>query len=121
MPAREILKAIVFCHRIADDKDIMDKVICIPAQRCKYLEDELRKRAYEGEIDTVQIGRVYIEATVFTPYADEVDKFLSKVDEIRLHSSMDRATPSEGEDDGSTPSVASNFTGFDNVKDSFST
>src|SRR4051812_30681299 len=112
MSVREILKAIVFCHRIADDKDIMDRVICIPPSQCSYLEDELRKRTNEGEIDTVQIGRIYVEATVFTPYADEVDKFLSKVDEVRLHSSMDRATPSEGEDDGSTPSVASNFTGF---------
>lgn len=118
MPIQELLKVIVFCHRIADDRDFTEQIICIPSSNRKIFEAELLKRQDEGEIDTVQTDAIYIQATEFTPYQDETSKFLAKLDQVRLHSSTERATPSEGEEDSPTLSGASNFTGFDDVTDS---
>lgn len=81
--ADEILKMVVFCHRIPDNKDFTDRVVCIPAERAGLLEAELKKRQASGYLDTVQIGRMYIQKTVSTPYEDEVDKFLAKIDSLR--------------------------------------
>src|SRR3954466_4066298 len=113
--AIEILKAVVYCHRVIDNKDFTEKVICIPPGRAKDLEQELINLRNEGVLDIIQLGRVYIQATAFTTYEDEVDKFLNK---IRPHSSTDRAPFSENEDDGTMPSEAPNFTGFEDVLES---
>lgn len=117
MPVREILRAVVFLHRIADDQDFTETINCVPDSTMKELEAGLLERQTAGEIDMVQIGRHRYDATSFTDYSDQVGDFLARVDEVRLHSSMDRATPSEGEDPGSIPGVASRFTGFDDIPD----
>lgn len=107
---KEVLKAVVFCHRVADDKDFTEQVICIPADQAMILEQELLARKEAGELDVVQIGRLYIQEAPFTDYFNEVPDFLEVIDEVRLHSSKDRVTPSEGEDSGSIPDGASNET-----------
>lgn len=109
---KEILCAVIFCHRVEDDKDFTETVNCIPDSQTKVLEEALKKMKADGELDTVQMGCYHKEVHPLSPEFDQVDAFLYK---IRLHSSMERATPSEGEDDGSIPSGASNFTGFDDV------
>ena len=81
---RDILKAIVYCQRAADGKEFTERVICIPADRAKLLEEELNKRLNEGELLIVQIGRVYVQPAVYTTYEDEVDSFLEKIDEVKL-------------------------------------
>ena len=144
MPIREILRAVVFLHRIADDKDFLRTVDCIPDSQMQVLEEELKIRQEDGEIETVQVGRMRYQAATLSVYQDGVDKFLETIDEPKLkaqyeqekyrhdhadvrnwtpfpaytawlHSSMDRATPSEGEDSSSILDGATNFTGFDNV------
>jgi hypothetical protein len=120
MPVKEILRAVIFCHRIADDKDFNDTVNCIPDSRMKYLEAGLLERKAAGEIDTVQIGRHRYQASAFDEYSDEIDRFFAKLDLTRSHSSTNRVMPSEGVDDGLTPSETSNFTGFDDVNETSS-
>ncbi len=105
MPIKEILRAIVFCHRIGDDKDFNELINCIPDSRMKDLETGLLERKKAGEIDTIQIGRQRYQATAFDTYPDEVDKFFVKLDSLRPRSSTDRTPMSEIENDGSTPSV----------------
>lgn len=100
MSIREILRAVVFIHRVADDKDIEEVVNCIPDSRMKDLEAGLKNRQQSGELDLVQIGRHRTQATSFTEYYDQVDTFLEKVDSVTL---------------------SIEFTGFDNVNDTSST
>ena len=126
---REYLRGIIFLHRLADNKDFNEVVNCVPDARMKDLEAGLKQRADEGEIDMVQIGRHRADIHPLSPVADGVDVFFAKVDAVRLkpleecpecgrpYSSMDRATPSEGEDSGSIPDRASMFTGFDDVNE----
>lgn len=144
MPIREILRAIVFLHRITDDKDILRTIDCIPDSQMQVLEEELKIRTDAGEIETVQVGRMRYQAATLSMYQDGVDKFLEMIDEPKLkqqyeqekymhdhanvrnwtpfpsypmwlHSSTDRTTESESVDDSSTLSGATTFTGFDNV------
>lgn len=115
--AQEMLKLIVFCHRVADDKDFTEKIICIPPSNADKLEQELLQRKADGELDVVQVGRIYIQSTVRTPYVDETQRFLTKIDTVRLHSSMKRVSPSEGVDSGLIPDGASTFIGFDDVEE----
>lgn len=70
----------MFLHRIIDDKDFTSTVNCIPDSRMKVLEDGLRQRQTDGEIDTVQIGRHRFDAAARTPYADQIDKFFRLID-----------------------------------------
>lgn len=113
---KETLRAVIFLHRKADDQDFNEVINCVPDSRMNYLERALIERQNAGEIDTVQIGRHRNQAHPLSQDFDQVDIFLARLDSVRLHSSTDRATPSEGEDDGSIPSEASSFTGFDNVE-----
>lgn len=83
MPVKEILRGVIFCHRIADDKDFTVTVNCIPDTRMKDLEEGLKNRRESGLIDTVHIGRGRFEATMHTPYEDGVDKFFAKIDNIQ--------------------------------------
>jgi hypothetical protein len=115
MPIREILRAVVFLHRLADDRDFLRTVDCIPDSQMKVLEEELKIRQDEGEIETVQVGRMRYQAATLSVYQNGVDKFLDMIDEVRLHSSTDRTPESESGEDGSIPSGATNFTGFDDV------
>lgn len=116
MPVREILRAVVFLHRLADKQDFTTTINCVPDSRMKDLEAGLLERQDAGEITTVQIARHRYDATVFTDYRDQVDQFLAKIDEVRLYGPTDRATPSEGVDGGSIPPRASRFTGFDDIQ-----
>lgn len=79
---REILRAAIFLHRVADDKDFTVTVNCIPDSRMKVLEEGLSERQERGEIDTVQIGRHRFQAASFTPYNDEIDNFFKKIDPV---------------------------------------
>ena len=126
---KEYLRGIIFLRRLADMKDFNEVVNCVPDSRMLDLEAGLKKRADEGEIDTVQIARHRTELHPLSPMVDMVDGFFAKIDAVRLkpqeecpecgrpYSSMERATPSEGEDAGSIPAGASSFTGFDNVNE----
>src|SRR3954468_16717287 len=114
MAMKGILCAVIFLHRVEDDKDFTETVNCIPDERAQELEEALKQMKEDGELDVVQMGCYRKDVHPLSDVYDQVDDFLDK---IRLHSSTDRATPSEGEDDGSTPSEASNFTGFDDVPD----
>lgn len=96
MPIREILRAVVFVHRVADDKDLEEVINCIPDERMKDLEVGLKKRQTSGELDFVQIGRHRTQATAFTDYNDQVDWFLALIDEVKLPTA---------------------FTGFDNINE----
>lgn len=96
MPIREILRAVVFVHRVADDKDLEEVINCIPDERMKDLEVGLKQRQTSGELDLVQIGRHRTQATSFTEYNDQIDWFLALIDEVKL------------------PAV---FTGFDNINE----
>lgn len=121
MAFKEILRGIIFLHRVSDHKDFNEVVNCIPDPRMKDLEQGLIERQRDGEVEGVQIGRHRKEEHPLSPEADQVDEFFHKIDAVRLHSSTDRATPSEGEDDGSIPSEAStDFTGFDDVSNPIS-
>lgn len=77
---REILRAIVFCHRIPDDKDFNELINCVPDSRMKDVEKGLRERSEAGFIDTVQIGRHRQEIHPLDVYEDQVDKFFDKID-----------------------------------------
>lgn len=89
---KDILTVVVYCHRAADGKEFTERLICVPPERAKYLEKELNNRLLTEELLTVQLGRVYIQPTPFTPYLDETDSFLARVDEVKLHpSKLDRA------------------------------
>lgn len=112
MAFKEILCAVVFLHRKHDDKDFTETVNCIPQERADELKAQLLEWQNEGIIDTVQVGAYWKEVHPLSEQEDQVDKFLNK---IWPRSTTERATPSEGEDDGSTPSEASSFTGFDDV------
>lgn len=106
---KETLRGIVFLHRIVDDKDFNEVINCIPDSRMKDLEEGLKQRRDAGEIDTVQIGRHRHEQHPLSEDFDQVDRFFAKIDSKRLHSSKERATPSEGEE--------SNFIGFDDIEE----
>jgi hypothetical protein len=96
MAIREILRAVVFLHRVADDKDILQAIDCIPDSQMQVLEEELKKRQDAGEIVTVQIGKGRYQAATLSVYTDGVEKFLSYVDQIQL------------------PTI-NEFTGFDDI------
>jgi|ERR1700722_16702008 hypothetical protein len=96
MPIKEILQAIVFAHRLADNKDIEETINCVPDARMKDLEKALQERRDNGQLGLVQIGRMRKHAAPFTPYPDQVDDFIAKLDSV--------LPPLE-------------FTGFDDVDD----
>src|ERR1017187_5129804 len=98
MPIQEILRAVVFLNRTADNKDFNEVINCIPDERMKDLETGLIERKSIGEVNTVHIGRHRTQATNFTDYSDEVDKFFEKIDKVRIHSSMNRAAVFETAD-----------------------
>lgn len=81
---REILRAVVFLHRVIDDRDFTTTINCIPDDRMKILEDGLKQRQANGEVDTVQIGRHRFEAAARTPYIDQIDKFFELIDSVKL-------------------------------------
>lgn len=112
---KEVLRPIVFLHRVADDKDFNELVLCIPDSRIKVLEAGLIERQNAGQIDTVQIGRHRFEGAPYTEYEDGIDAFFSKVDAVRLHSSTNRTVVSETTNESLTLSGATNFTGFDDI------
>lgn len=78
----DILKIAVFCHRIKDDKDFSEVIVCVPPSQATVLEEKLRERQASGLLDTVQTGRIYVQATVHTPYVDGIDKFLARIDKV---------------------------------------
>jgi hypothetical protein len=108
MAFKEVLRGIIFLHRVADHKDFNEVVNCVPDDRMRDLEQGLIARQNEGEIETIQIGRHRTEIHPLSPVADGVDEFFAKIDSVRLHSSTDRTPPSEGEGE---------FTGFDDVNE----
>lgn|SRR5208337_1934833 len=121
MAFKEVLRGIIFLHRVADSKDFNEVINCVPDGRMKDLEDGLKERQEEGYISGVQIGRHRTEIHPLSPVCDQVDDFFAKIDTLRPYSSTDRATPSEGEDGGSIPpGDTTEFTGFDDVNDPIS-
>lgn len=97
MPIKEILQAIVFVHRVPDNKDIEKVINCIPDARMKDLEAGLAERRDNGNLDLVQIGRMRKQVhPLDAPPQDQVDDFLTELDGCTL---------------------SPEFTGFDNVKE----
>lgn len=78
---KDLLKVVVLLRRAKDDKDYpVSQIICIPMSSADKLEMELKKRKESGYLDSVQIGRIYVESAPSTMYCDEVDDFLAKID-----------------------------------------
>jgi hypothetical protein len=95
---KEILRGVIFLHRVIDDKDFNEVVNCIPDKRMKDLEAGLIERQVAGEIDTVQIARHRKEAHPLSEDVDQVDIFFKKIDSKRPHSSTERTPESESGD-----------------------
>ena len=97
---KEVLRGIVFLRRLADRKDFLEQVNCIPQSRMKALEAGLKRLGDEGIADNIQLGRNRFDPSPFTSYVDGVDAFFEKI---------------TGDPEYLTREPEPEFTGFDDV------